>query len=441
MTAFQNLPQARQQQLIIETIHAFIQEERRINYHFLGNHSHRYMSQKDLLNVSVEHGLYTFTECHQQRSKRTAFIEASPSSYTLLTTDDLIITPCDAITLFAPTTVNKWMRDTYTWDNTWELRDPEEQYEEQRRWWDRNGKTFPLLTLPREMRDAIYLQILGHVIIPKHYKGNVVLGLGLKQQTPREGTRRDPDVHRPNMRIMQVCTQVKREATEVVTRDATKRFRLLSSAVPVLCHFLQFVDISTRAGFLRVMQLEMSAKKFFAFIGITPLPLAPLHRDLGPRGVDYLKHIPSLQKLDFRFIGPKHKDAACPWNFFAQANSIHSCQKLWIHWFFILAWDALHELLATKQVKISLSGCVKTSSRNYWQDIFDDSKRTDYTPMIKALERQIRRTNIVGPIPCRCSSLCGRDERFGVVEWSEHEMRHIVGLREECERWYWDFDD
>lgn len=62
MATFMELSHTQQHQLIIEIIHAFIHHERRQNYNFLGNHSHRHMNQEDLLNVSFKNGLYYFTK-------------------------------------------------------------------------------------------------------------------------------------------------------------------------------------------------------------------------------------------------------------------------------------------------------------------------------------------------------------------------------------------
>ena len=234
--------------------------------------------------------------------------------------------------VIAPATT--WLRETYTWDNTWEMRVPTEQYAEQQRWWDSNGKTFPLLSLPPEMREAIYLQIVGPVVLPELIATRATVGRGLTDGgSGREGARRDPDIPKPNMSIMRVCKLVRREAMQVAFRDTRKRFRTLGSLSHSFSPLLRFMStLSSHTSFLRTVQLEMSAAQYFHFFGVHPRRGEPL-RAMSSRCSDMLTVLKALQELDLRFVSPKHKDAVCPWSLGEEAT--HSCQKIWIDWLFL----------------------------------------------------------------------------------------------------------
>jgi hypothetical protein len=119
-----------------------------------------------------------------------------------------------------------WLQQAYDWDDSWVMKFSEERYEEQQLWWDQNGKHFKLLDLPRELREAVYLQIIGPVILPDEYRLRVVLGQGLSYgNSKRPGRNCDPDIESPNMAIMRINKQIREEANLVAHRDTIKRLR------------------------------------------------------------------------------------------------------------------------------------------------------------------------------------------------------------------------
>lgn len=112
----------------------------------------------------------------------------------------------------------------------------------------------------------------------------------------------------------------------------------------------------------------------------------------------------ALQKTDFRFISPKHSDALCP---FAAAmssnrNGEHSCQKKWIDLLFALAWNALMDLGGPERaIWFTMSGCIKTSTKDYWQYVLNDI-RINHATAIKDMENRFQ-TKLVTTHPLTCS--------------------------------------
>ena len=118
------------------------------------------------------------------------------------------------------------------------------QYDEQNLWWQGTDQAFRLLALPLEMREAIYLQVIGPVVVPDmivqpDMRKKLVLGKGHSfEDRSRVGRRVDPDIQRPNMTIMRICKQVNEEATTVANRDTIKRFTRLRAPIGGLCQNL-----------------------------------------------------------------------------------------------------------------------------------------------------------------------------------------------------------
>jgi hypothetical protein len=453
---------------VIDTLHAFIQQERISNFNFSGQYSHCYMDQKELLvvtqaepkdvafvskiagkdTITIWDDWYTFDEpLRSDGFTRTVSVAVDGNEPTI---ENMVITEChrayrtkhDAAT---------WIRKTYSpaADDMYEMRFTDMQYEEQRMWWDRTGKSFRLLDLPGEMRNAIYLQIIGRIVVPDivpHPRRKMISGVGQSFGDPaRLGRNRDPDIERPNMTIMRTSKKVKAEATAVAYSDTTKRFTTLRARssdsvdpeAAALTIFNSAWVLAPNAAFLRHIQLELTAADYMGMVGIVPRRGQPLAAGIYSFNIDTLKRFSGLQTLDFRFISPKHKNAVCPWVLYTPGWN-HSCQKQWIDWFFVFAWDSL---AASQKVKFTLSGCVKNSSRVYWERVLND--RTDHAAEIKQREQQIRAEKIDdGPIECRCSNLCYTDPKAKrLFNCEEHEVRRIMGMQQELDKVYWDFND
>lgn len=135
------------------------------------------------------------------------------------------------------------------------------------------------------MREAIYLHVIGPVIIPDIVTQcdgaeKLMLGYGLSyDNTERVGRNRNPNIQRPNIKIMRVSRQVKAKATQVASRDTVKRSTALRThedgigpAASPAGIWRKFGEMTTPDNFLKRLQLEMSPTGFLAFGGICPRP-------------------------------------------------------------------------------------------------------------------------------------------------------------------------
>ncbi|KAG9189108.1 hypothetical protein G6011_05976 [Alternaria panax] len=451
---------------IIAAFNDFIWTERKTNFSFLSRHSHCYKHQQELLVVSqadpedVEavrkttvhdaatnyNDWYAFTEpLRSDGFARTVAIERLPGSNRPVHVDDLTVVE------FGRKTMNEcgavaWIRDRYctTADDMYAMRFSQMQYDEQNLWWEGTDQVFRFLELPLEMREAIYLQIIGAVLVPdmvaqSHGRQKLVLGRGHSfVDRNRVGRRVDPDIQRPNMIIMRVSKQVNMEATTVANRDTIKRFTRLQAPVGPRKHpndiWHNLSVISMPINFLRKLQLEMCATDYLEFSGVRPVQGQPLRRSIAfPFTLSSLNSLNNLDTIDFRFISPKHKLATCPW------TGPHSCQKKWIDLFFVAAWNALIMLRGSKGVKYTLSGCVKKSARDYWTELLND-RRVDHTASVRLIEAHIiAAMTDNSSLECQCTNPCVGGSMLFQVE--PHEVRLIEGLQAEMDKVYWDVED
>lgn len=404
---------------LISALHESIQKERKTNFSFMSQRSHFHKHQNELLIVSqadadvvqavrniaghkttVYNDWYTFTEpLRWDGFARTVAIDLPDDSRVVV--EDLIITEFGKVRKTQRKALT-WIRDTYCTaeDDMWAMRLPEPQYEEQRLWWEGTGQAFRLLDLPLEMREAIYLHVIGPVVVPdivtqRSGAEKLVFGYGLSYDNPeRVGRNRDPNIQRPNMCIMRVSRQVKAEATQVANRDTVKRFTTLRTrgdgigpATSPDVIWRKLGQIATPGNFLKRLQLEMTATEFLAFGGICPQLGQPLQRGVVPINITSMAWLRNLDTIDFRFIGPEHELANCSW------TGLHPCQKKWIDIFFITAWNDLVALRNSRGIKYSMSGCIKNSTRDYWTGLLND-KRIDHTARIRLLEQGVQVTMI-----------------------------------------------
>ncbi|KAH8700062.1 hypothetical protein GQ44DRAFT_632510, partial [Phaeosphaeriaceae sp. PMI808] len=410
---------------IIEVLHHFIQEERKRSFCFLGMRSHCYLDQSDLLSVSPattneinaarkfdqDNRLAVYTESDWFNFKEVGskglihIVAITILPFQTLAINNLIVTRLQQSSGTVETTLASiWIQETYYWNHAWAMRFEDMQYEELNLWWQGTGKVFKLLDLPLELREAIYLQCMGSIVLPDLIDSRVVLGRGWSfRNKARTGRNRDPDIERPNMTIMRLCL------------------------------------------------LSMPAASYFALVGITTSTTVPFSRTQlqfdFTVSIDLIKRagFKSLKRLDFHFISPKHPDAVCPW---ALANDTHkdgehSCQKAWIDWFFTFGWKKIKALGTTNHpVRFTLSGCVKNSSQTYWEKSLNDTNN-NHTPTMKWIGHNLlkAKTNS-NSLPCHCSTPCstlGSVTCSSTFEWNQGDIRAIEGLQEHLDDVYWSY--
>ncbi|KAF2025788.1 hypothetical protein EK21DRAFT_75623 [Setomelanomma holmii] len=408
---------------IMDVLRAFIREERVRSFSFLGRHSHEYMRQADLLEVSradsgdikevryrdkrrqhlatfSDEQFHVFSEpmCTFDSSRTVAL---TPDPGFPPTADNITITALSPSGVIRTSLASDWLRETFDNHDEACMKSSEAQYEEQSLWWESTGKVFNFLTLPAELRNQIYLQTIGPVILPDLEGSRMVLGRGLSLGKDYMASRyRDPDVERPNLAILRISKQVNAEALEVAYCDT---------------------------------------------IDVQPVPGTPLKIKNGRFRLVTLQNFRALRNLDFRFISPKHPDAMCPWalNSGSNTSGAHSCQKQWIEWFLAMAWQRLRSLQQPgKPIHFTLSGCVKTSTKSSWEHLLND-RQVDHAAEIKEMVEEIAEKAIDAPIPCKCTVPCSTADSAKLKQytWDESDIRHIEGLQEHINDGYWCFKD
>lgn len=330
----------------------------------------------------------------------------------------------------------EWLKDQYEnqdEDYAWR-KFPDIEHEQHQKWWKYNGKHFHLLELPAELRNLIYLYSLGPILIPrlKHIY-NIVgdlhnenfLTLGIGSSTPAAGLFRrwkpitrgfnaldDPPVGLPNINLLFVSKQVSREALDAVWLNSTIRFESESQFTEArsrkkylpLCKFVAFAP----ACALNNIQFNFAADAYFRLVGIKPSQSKPWKASTSDLyTLQTLKEL-KIRTLDLRFMSPKHKDARDPWVNALHPDGIgnrHSCQKIWIDWFLTFLLPHLQECKGIKRV--TLSGCIKNSTRLKWEQILRD-KDTLLVDAAQTIAGIQAHHTMCKPILCHCLKPCPR---------------------------------
>lgn len=245
------------------------------------------------------------------------------------------------------------------------------------------------------------------------------------------------------------------EVIGAVWNGSTKRFRdidfLKNNTLPEHYPFIQYATLTPKLTStqyaLNNVQLELSATQFFLLIGIAPTRADPWATTTSGLQINTLKGIPSLRKLGFRFMGPKHADARCPWS--SRTPGQRSCQKVWIDYFLTHAFPQLRRSESLRSavlgsdpiLYITLSGCIKTSTRIKWEKIFSSEHRglTNYNNRHR-IEETKRTHSHFEPISCQGQMPCvSASDPWS--EFDEDDRGVIVGLEGEISDAYWSFRD
>ncbi|EUC50019.1 hypothetical protein COCMIDRAFT_82990 [Bipolaris oryzae ATCC 44560] len=463
---------------VIAILHTFAKEERKRNFSFLGKYSHCYKNAKSLLEVELASpydiaaikkkdddfenaGWYTFAESiyYPRRTVAISILDEEDVRIETMAIGTGASNMRDAAS---------WIRDTYCTDlqETWHKKFSATQYDEQRIWWTNTGKHFKFLQLPLELREEIYRHVIEPVVVPDivtEGTGRFIFGVGQSFGPTSVAERnRDPEIPSPNSNIFYVNKKVCMEFSAVACRETIKRFTTLRSGLgrgpkhfmpKIWRHALSLpAELALRTGFLRHIQLEMDAREYFACIGIYANSRHVI-RTCAPHGMKFaeLALLHGLQTLDLRFISPKHRLARCPWAMASPRRSPHSCQKKWIEYWIVLAWDMLRHLRTAKGVRISLSGCVKTSTVDFWQPMLNAVGDGDADAAMVASLRQEMREAILLQIqrgemvfPCRCTYPCVGTSADLPVDFKDDEdprLESVQGWQDILDKAYWDFDD
>lgn len=432
----------RQEDAIVAAVAQYIDAERRRNFYFLGQLNHTYMNGESMSvkftrsistaeNISIlepRAGWYQFTP--RQGAEYTILLRLS-SGHEHAAGENIKI---EHLEMYQENgsgwiQLTSWLLSKFDWS----ISDPEDlayevahfltttMQENMEIWWKHNGKHFKILALPAELRNEIYSHAIGTIaILRTKSDGQISLGwgtdpIGKEERVFIRHPEDDPPVQRLNTNLYRVNKQVSEEAKAIAWETTMKRFGWTSPYyTPLSARIISSLEHSRSLLALSKIQLELSAAQYFAFLGIIPTSQDPFGTGQLTMHISTLRRIKTIKHLDLRFISPKRPDAEDPWAnlphlwgpFGRPRGRIHSCQKIWIEWFLTLFQRELQSLNNIK--KVTLSGCVKHSTREAWEPLLAKMIKTGITDpnlgdKITWIKHQNRRCE---PIPCRCTNKC-----------------------------------
>ena len=104
----------------------------------------------------------------------------------------------------------------------------------------------------------------------------------------------------------------------------------------------------------------------------------------------------------------------------------------------------LRILKKTKDIRYTLSGCVKPSRQEYWEYILNsDCDDHDMVVSEDAYGLLDNMTDGDPAAPCQCSAGCSRaDAAIQLAKvWGTEDLRQMIGLQEHVDSIYWSFKE
>ncbi|KAF2110603.1 hypothetical protein BDV96DRAFT_603691 [Lophiotrema nucula] len=309
------------------------------------------------------------------------------------------------------------------------------------KWWQRNGKTFPLMELPSEIRLIIFEYALGGELYPlptiwregyyysddleSKQQAPISMGIGLKREMLEYGRITEmiyggyeyaiPD--RSN--ISAPCTAlqlVSKDVQEGVLKAGWEGLRKC-----FLCHqiFTAVADSKTglavRFNFLGKIRLDFTNDSWFRFLGIEIHPI--FQQDATQSLARYLSSLSELTDLEIFFRSPGDGYRGDPW----ASSRRTSCQTTLVDWILKLAFPHIKHIYNVK-----LIGFIKKPQREHWQRTLHLACNKSLSDYDEAAEIDaIFETPIhLLPPSCICRKTC----------LNYHPVRYVS-------RWNLDFDE
>ncbi|KAF2491989.1 hypothetical protein BU16DRAFT_529376 [Lophium mytilinum] len=306
----------------------------------------------------------------------------------------------------------------------------------QRGWWKSTEKTFKLLELPAELRNAVYKHSLGSEIFPSHESSTdpetgtetiqVVLGRGWTEKLA-DGNTRDPreaGVDAPNLALTQVNKQIRGEALHYAWELMPKVFTSSSKLHEIGREMDQDLPFQS-TGHIVLDFLTVDYINFFE----VPLPGLHPHQILStqPLGSCLDKDLlPNLKHLEIRFQSTKLGPATDPWGrtedgYIRFESSFHTaCHKVLIDWIMVFAVGYIKHI-----PRVELKGYVKTSLKQKWEAILADERKGivhDLTTE-KAVVQALTINNV--PPACYCTKPCHFDGMQNIEARQGRDWEHV----------------
>ncbi|CAI6313040.1 unnamed protein product [Periconia digitata] len=299
----------------------------------------------------------------------------------------------------------------------------------QGKWWAKNRKHFPVMTLPAEIRSIVWRHALGSNISPfktSDRHGNSQLSI---MDTWKDDIESFDDFQRKlargsiNHNLLLVSKAVNKEAF-LAARMATKHF--------TDCHVLGDLIRNLapqQMNWLGKIHLDMDLTVFFDFFGVTVEPFlqfTTVHD--GISGSAVLKRLPALRVLELNVQSPwvvfsrdRRREPSRfaernPWRKFRSESGmtydevdVEPCFKVVVDWMLLAAFPFIQQI-----PKIVLLGAVKTCLREKWRAILAQAKREkhlDEADRSFSYEMEVQRLMLNPPsilnVPeCHCPASC-----------------------------------
>ncbi|KAF2243930.1 hypothetical protein BU26DRAFT_569821 [Trematosphaeria pertusa] len=270
-------------------------------------------------------------------------------------------------------------------DREWLLHKP---HAAQRKWWTKNGKAFPIMQLPKELREIILKYVLGGEIRPhvNHFgEGRrVILGTASSNNPYsgdisnwRHGSHERKKLKKliphPNYAIFCVSKTIYEEAMYVGWGpDARKHF----INPEYLKNVLLCPTPPAQPNWLTKLKLEFSIQGYFSLLGVEIFPTMWI--DESKSLMHLIKGIKTLVDLDLQFNNPYENYSKAdrnPWlnlsyNMGPQFGNQYDgtrrvpCHKIIADWILTFLFPHIKYI-----PRIRLTGCIKTCVLKKWDYI------------------------------------------------------------------------
>ncbi|KAF2874508.1 hypothetical protein BDV95DRAFT_487903 [Massariosphaeria phaeospora] len=253
----------------------------------------------------------------------------------------------------------------------------------QQKWWKKNGKVFPLMQLPTELRLLIFRHILGYDIRPTAFGNDVTLGS--KYWNNPWSVRRSQDdsyitylqalalVPEPDYTIFRVSKQVRDEAFRAGWEGTRKCFVDLECFLEVL----SAPNAPSSFNWISKIQLDFTQFEYFDFLGVEIDPFMRI--DFTKSNGHVLQQLTTLVQLELNFRSPyDHRDGEDPWSRVhsevrdrvpttaaQRAMRRYPCHKTITNWILTFFFPFIKHI-----PNVYLTGAIKSVTKGKWDRIF-----------------------------------------------------------------------
>ncbi|KXT01462.1 hypothetical protein AC578_9528 [Pseudocercospora eumusae] len=289
---------------------------------------------------------------------------------------------------------------------------------QQSQWWSKNGKTFPFMGLPAELREEVYRGVLGEDMYPQtFFGGKWKFGVGTTDDDGWKSSLRKLDHTAKRVPLFDLA--IKRANRQI--NEEVEHFLWTSTRKCMADHlyfddFLRhrFTDMPGLNNLTR-LELDFSHREFILFFKI---PLRPFEHfeGFGYRQLaEKLRCLHSVQELTLRFHSPYAAKLDDPWGYTGRHNAsdwfcdwhgrrdVHgfttSCNKTITDWIITGAFDAIKHF-----PKVVLAGAIKNSVKEKWYLRLAEHKKGEKIDLSK--EMQVITSWMGGAPPCNCTTPC-----------------------------------